>query len=633
MAGYVDSALFIYSEAGEIYLNLIGQNPQNVTISPVPIAEFRLDPDTFIDRSSHLLVSAELGDIKEVMKQVIGQNVSIGLLPLPGQQMLSRCYVIPGDPGEMLSIALQNESTEVDIVFCNEEILLFKGVIGRVPLFDSLSDASKIGIIWNGLKQIFSLYLLPFNIEVKGKKINKKTETAASGCLILENAEGSFAPEMIGHDCSFDDGMVSALIVAPFSIMDYLKLMWLRVRSNFHISKIETSIGYIKSPELIIGSDKELQITIDGEKSSVTPAHFRVVPAALRINQGKTKSARKKIKVGKSEKLATKYLPAGKELSKAVNRKVPFFTYASEERFKDLFIALRDDAHLNTTYVVLMILSTVLATVGLFLNSASVVIGAMLLAPLMAPIISLAMSLLRFERKLFKQSLWKIFVGILLALGTALLLTSISPYQPMTGEMQGRLHPTVLDLIVAIAAGIAGAYTKSHKEIMQSLAGVAIAVALVPPLAVAGIGLGRFDLEFFGLAFLLFSTNLIGIILAATFTFRVLGYSPVVRDKRGVMTITAFLLLICIPLSLSFYRITERTHLEESWKVERFLVNGKYLIVQEANLQEFKDNDLLFVELHARELLTRYDLSEFRRKVKQNFGRDLIIRVNITYIP
>lgn len=633
MVGYVDSALFIYSEAGEIYLNPVSQNPQNVAISAVPIAEFRLAPETFIERSSHLVVSAELGVIKEVIKQALGLNVSIGLLPLPGQRILGRCYAIPGDPDEMISTALQDESTEVDIVFCNDEILLFEGVIGMVPLFDSLSDAGKISIIWSGLSKIFSLYLLPFTIESKGEKIKKKTETAASGCLILKNAEGSFALEMIGHDCSLDDGMVSALIVAPFSIMDYLKLMWLRVRSNFHFSKIQTSMGYIKSPELIISSDKKLPVTIDGEKSSVTPAHFRVNPAALRINHGHTNSARKRVKAGKSEKLATKYLPAGKELAKAINRRVPFFTYASEERFKELFIALRDDAQLNPIYVVLMILSTVLATVGLFLNSASVVIGAMLLAPLMAPIISLAMSLLRYDRRLFRQSLWKICVGIVLALVTALVLSSISPYQPMTQEMQGRLHPTVLDLIVAIAAGIAGAYTKSHKEIAQSLAGVAIAVALVPPLAVAGIGLGRFDLKFFSLAFLLFSTNLIGIVLAATFTFRVLGFSPVVRDKRGVMTITVFFLLICIPLSLAFYRITERSHLEESWKVERFVVNGKYLIVQEANLQEAKGKDLLFVELHAREQLNRYDLNEFKRKVKQNFGRDLIIRVNITYIP
>ena len=73
--------------------------------------------------------------------------------------------------------------------------------------------------------------------------------------------------------------------------------------------------------------------------------------------------------------------------------------------------------------------------------------------------------------------------------------------------------------------------------------------------------------------------------------------------------------------------------MEDSWKIERFVVNGKYLIVDGAKLREFKDSDVLEVELQARELLTRYDLSEFRRKVNQNFGRDLIIRVNITYIP
>ena len=78
---------------------------------------------------------------------------------------------------------------------------------------------------------------------------------------------------------------------------------------------------------------------------------------------------------------------------------MPFFTYASEERFKDLFTALRDDARLDSTYLILMVLSTVLATVGLYLNSSSVIIGAMLLAPLMAPIIALAMSLLRYGQE------------------------------------------------------------------------------------------------------------------------------------------------------------------------------------------------------------------------------------------
>jgi hypothetical protein len=191
----------------------------------------------------------------------------------------------------------------------------------------------------------------------------------------------------------------------------------------------------------------------------------------------------------------------------------------------------------------------------------------------------------------------------------------------------------MLDLIVAIAAGIAGAYTKSYKEILQSLAGVAIAVALVPPLAVAGIGLGRLDFLFFQQAFLLFLTNLIGIILAATITFRILGFSPVVRDKRGVLIASVFFVVVSVPLFMGFQSIVAKTEFENSWKKERFLVNEKYLIVNKAKLHEFHNKKILIVDIYAREPLNRYDLTLFKKKVQQNFAEDLLIRANIIYIP
>ncbi|ORU94895.1 MAG: hypothetical protein A6F70_10200 [Cycloclasticus sp. symbiont of Bathymodiolus heckerae] len=120
----------------------------------------------------------------------------------------------------------------------------------------------------------------------------------------------------------------------------------------------------------------------------------------------------------------------------------------------------------------------------------------------------------------------------MLALLASALITQLFPYKMMTDEMSARLSPSLLDLAVAIVSGVAGAYSKSYREIIQSLAGVAIAVALVPPLAVAGIGIGRLDMTFFLQAFLLFSTNLIGITLAATFTFRLLVQRPVSSYKK-----------------------------------------------------------------------------------------------------
>jgi uncharacterized membrane protein len=221
---------------------------------------------------------------------------------------------------------------------------------------------------------------------------------------------------------------------------------------------------------------------------------------------------------------------------------------------------------------------------------------------------------------------------VFLALSTSALIALISPYQPFTAEMKARINPTVLDLTVAIAAGIAGAYTKSFKEILQSLAGVAIAVALVPPLAVAGVGLGRLNFYIFSEAYLLFSTNIIGIVVAAIITFRLLGYSSAVHNKRGLGIVFLILVAISIPLFVSYQGIVERSALESHWKKERFLVNGKYLIVHETTMHQFQSSTILTVKIHAREQLNRSDLNEFRRKVKKNFGDEIVIRAQVSYI-
>lgn len=632
MVEYADSSLFVYSEAGKTYLDYLVDNDYGTSISPVSIAELRENSATLLKDIPHVVVAAEIPILKEILHLAVEYGFSIGLLPLDSQRALKRCYAIPHDRADMIDLALRADPSEVDLVFCNETILLFKGVVGWVPLLDNQISAGKFEIIANAFRKMSSLHLLPFRIATHGKSQNT-TSTAACGCIVLETPELSYISGMIADDCSFEDAMVSTVVIAPFSIIDYLKLLWMRIFSDPDSSRLPPSIGYIKSSELTIEPTPPLDVIIDGEKATSTPAHIRVQRSALRVNHGLNEDERSKRKGPGKEKFSVSSLPTGKELIKAQHKKLPFFTYASEERFKDLFIALRDDAKLDSTYIVLMVLSTMLASVGLYLDSASVIIGAMLLAPLMAPIISLSMSMLRYDRRLFKHSLRKVLAGIGVALAVAFTLTLISPYQPITGEMQARLNPSLLDLVVAIVAGIAGAYTKSFKEILQSLAGVAIAVALVPPLAVAGIGLGRLDLVFFGNAFLLFITNLIGIVMAAIITFRILGYSPAVRDKRSLSIVFLFLLLISIPLSMSFKGITQYYEFEETWKHERFLVNGKYLIVSDARITPYEDRKILFVDILARERLDREDLRDFKKKVQRNFSDELIIRARITYIP
>jgi uncharacterized membrane protein len=266
---------------------------------------------------------------------------------------------------------------------------------------------------------------------------------------------------------------------------------------------------------------------------------------------------------------------------------------------------------MSGAYVMLMLLSTLLATIGLYQNSTAVVIGAMLLAPLMSPIISFAMGILRWDHDLYWHSAFKIMIGVALALASAALVTLLFPHKPVTNEMLGRLSPSLLDLGVAIFAGIA---------------------ALVPPLAVAGIGLGRGDPYFFTQAFLLFSTNLVGIIVFAALTFRVLGYSAAIKGKRSMGYVVLVLVLITIPLYFTYEDFVEKNKWEQSWQKERFLVNGKYIIVSKAEILRRGDRDIILMDIMARERLSRDDLDDFKQKVQTNFSRKLVIRANIIYI-
>jgi len=219
-----------------------------------------------------------------------------------------------------------------------------------------------------------------------------------------------------------------------------------------------------------------------------------------------------------------------------------------------------------------------------------------------------------------------------IGLFTSLLVALSCPHKPVTAEMLGRLNPTLLDLAVAIISGVAAAYSKSFKEVMQSLAGVAIAVALVPPLAVAGIGLGQADLWFFLQAFLLFFTNLVGLVLSAAFTFRVLGYSAAIQNKRGVIFVALSLMAVSVPLYISYSQIVNTLALEKKMEKERFLVNDKYIIINDVSVTYSRDKNTIDMDIHTRDNLTRRDMDKLKKKVQSLFEKRIFIRTRVIYI-
>lgn len=227
-----------------------------------------------------------------------------------------------------------------------------------------------------------------------------------------------------------------------------------------------------------------------------------------------------------------------------------------EEQWK-LREEMLDDAKPGVNYFVLIILSSVIATLGLLLNSPAVVIGAMLVAPLMSPVLGFSLGIVLGELRLIRLSLESVFKGVIASILVAIIIGLMSPFKEMTTEILSRTQPTLLDLFIALASGMAGAYAISKKDVSAALPGVAIAAALAPPLGVVGLGLALGNPQAAGGALLLFVTNIISINLAGVIVFSLLGVRPQnwlpetkKRIRRGVIGIIFMIILITIPLGV-----------------------------------------------------------------------------------
>lgn len=234
----------------------------------------------------------------------------------------------------------------------------------------------------------------------------------------------------------------------------------------------------------------------------------------------------------------------------------------------EVYTRVRRSARPDTDFFVLIGLSALIAALGLMLNSAAVVIGAMLVAPLMSPIVGAGLAIVMGNLRFMRLSLEAIVRGALLAIFLSLLLGLVRPDEPLTPEILARTEPTLLDLGVALFAGLAGAYALTHSEAAAALPGVAISAALVPPLSAIGISLAsRAYTEAMG-ATLLFVTNLIAIVAAAVLVFVVVGFRPAHWRKaerevqrRTVRFAIGFLLIITVLLGVTTYRLVEESQL------------------------------------------------------------------------
>ena len=247
---------------------------------------------------------------------------------------------------------------------------------------------------------------------------------------------------------------------------------------------------------------------------------------------------------------------------------VPRFGFAPSylPEFEDkLFIEGPQMARRLTNFFTLLLFATIIATYGVLSNSTVTVIGAMIVAPLMGPIMATTAAVIMGSTRRALHAIALVVAGIVTVIISSFLLSWVVPDVTISftsnGEITSRINPGLYALLTALGAGAAGAFIISRAEIADSMGGVAIAISLVPPLCVVGISLQQGQLGATAGALLLFMTNFLAILLAGGVVLLIvgLGKSAVSQEharvrRRGLALFVMGILLITIPLTLSAYQ-------------------------------------------------------------------------------
>lgn len=230
----------------------------------------------------------------------------------------------------------------------------------------------------------------------------------------------------------------------------------------------------------------------------------------------------------------------------------------------------REDGKLSEHYLFMTAMSGGIAILGLLLSSPAVVIGAMLLSPLMGPIMGLGFALAIGDWEWLKQSIRTLLIGSVMAVVLCAVLVFVSPIQTITSEIAARTRPNLFDLFVALFSALAGAYAMIRGR-EGAIVGVAIATALMPPLAVVGFGLATWNWTVFSGALLLFVTNFITIALTAFGMAKLYGFRANLTKKQTQFQnfmVATVLVALAVPLFFSLQRIAWETNAQRIVRAE-----------------------------------------------------------------
>ena len=296
------------------------------------------------------------------------------------------------------------------------------------------------------------------------------------------------------------------------------------------------------------------------------------------------------------------------------------------------------EVEITPGYFFILSLANLIALTGLIVNSAPVIIGAMLISPLMGPILSTGFAFVTGNKIIWRKAVSKVSLSIALTLIVAAAASYISPLQDVTTEIFARTRPNLYDLLIAIFAGLAGAIAIcTKKNYITIVPGVAIATAVIPPLSVAGFGIGTGSFGIMAGGFFLFFTNFVAIIISTCAVLYFFGFTPSTDSgleraaiKKRIIFLVSVLCVICVPLIYTLNQSVSELGLKK--KIMATLKNqfDRPGISRLATFTHSEKSDKT-IDISAVVNTTRYlsekDLSSSEQKVRETLRRPVVFHL------
>lgn len=300
---------------------------------------------------------------------------------------------------------------------------------------------------------------------------------------------------------------------------------------------------------------------------------------------------------------------------------------------------IESETKADNSYIGMAIISSLIATFALLIDDLAVLIGAMLIAPFLTPALGVGMGIVKGDSLLFKKGLINLSLGIVVGVIGSIIIAAIFPIKGLSEAITDRSAPTLIQLAIAILAGGAAAFSYAYRKIRAVLSGAFVALALVPPISIIGIGIAFFNWELVGGAALLLLANVIGLTLAAVLVFFLFGFRPISRPdnirevKIGITWLASLFLIIALPLGYIMQTIITDINRENT---ARAVIDSQFsqslnTSVNELTINKQKDKILIGFTVRSSGEVDTDKIRNIQSQLEERFNKS--VEIDAKLIP